>query len=101
VPVIVVRYTNYARYGMGDALVQLTREMLGVLARDPRVSGVRVLTDLSGPTFTVESEWHVASLAVFEQVQAELLRGSAFASWFARVQPLVDHGRRDFYTVQG
>jgi hypothetical protein len=98
--VIVVRNTNYARYGMGDALVQLTREMLATLERDPRVSAVRVLTDVSGTAFTVESEFQVKSLADFEQVHAELTRGNAFAAWFARIQPLIDHGHREFFSVQ-
>jgi hypothetical protein len=97
---IIVRNTSHARYGMGDALVKLTREMLGVLKQDPRVSAVRILTDLSGRAFTVEFEFQVASLAVFEQVHAELTRGGEFGKWFARIQPLIEDSRRDFFTVR-
>jgi len=97
---IVVRNTCRAKYGMGDQLVQLAKEMLGTLARDPRVSGVRILTDLSGAQFTVEWEFQVASLAVFEQVFGELTRGNDFRAWFARLQPLVEHAERQFFTVR-
>lgn len=96
---IVVRHTNRARYGMGDQLVQLTKEMFGLLAKDKRIAAVRILTDISGPAFTVESEFQVPSLAVFEQIQSELVTGTAFGKWFARVQPIIESGRRDFYTL--
>lgn len=96
---IVVRHTTQARYGMVDQLARLLKDTFGLLARDPRVSGVRVLTDVSGPAFVVEAEFQVASLAVWEQLHKEMMRGNEFASWFARIQPLVDHGRREFFTV--
>jgi hypothetical protein len=96
---IVVRHTNQARYGMGDQLVQLTKEMLTVLAKDKRLAGIRILTDISGPAFTVEAEFQVQSLAVYEQIQSELVMGGAFATWFGRVQPLVESGHRDFFAL--
>jgi hypothetical protein len=98
--VIVVRNTFSAKYGKGDALVEITRELLSALKNDPRVSAPRILTDLSGPAFTVEMEFQVATLAVFETVFAELVRGPAFAQWFGRVQALVDHSTRQFFTVR-
>src|SRR5260221_11277005 len=94
---IVVRLTQRARYGKGDQVVQVLKEMLGLLATDKRVSGARILTDISGPSFTVESEFQVQNLATFEQLQAELFQGNAFAQWFARLQPLIQSGHRDFF----
>ena len=73
----------------------------GALKRDPRVSNVRILTDVSGDAFTVEHEFQVKSPAVFEEVHAELTRGTAFASWFAKLQPLVDRSTRQFFRVRG
>jgi hypothetical protein len=98
--VIVVRNTCRAKYGMGDQLVQLAKEMLGTLARDQRVSAVRILTDITGPAFTVEWEFQVQSLAVFEQVFGELTRGNDFRGWFARIQPLIEQSERQFFTVR-
>jgi hypothetical protein len=98
---IVVRLTNHAKYGHGDALLALTKEMLDTLRQDTRVSNVRILTDVSGDMFMVEHEFQVKSLAVFEEVHAELTRGTAFATWFSKVQQLVDHGTRQFFRVRG
>ena len=97
---IVVRISQCAKYGMGDQLLALLMELNGLLRRDPRVSGARVLTDLGGRMFRVETEFQVESLAVWEQLQSELLTGAEFARWFARVQPLVEKGHRDFLTVR-
>jgi hypothetical protein len=84
---------------MGDELVRWTREMFAVLALDKRVSRLRIRTDVSDPTFTVESEFLAQSRAAFEQIHAELMTGAAFAKRFARTQPLVEHSRRDFFSV--
>jgi hypothetical protein len=97
---IVLRHTNRAKYGMGDQLLTVLQDMFALLGRDRRVSGVRYLTDVSGPAFTVEVEFQVESLAVWEQVQAELIRGGEFAKWFARVQALVESGHREFFTLR-
>ncbi len=96
---IVVRYTQRARFGMGDDLAKLMKELFSLLGRDPRIHGCRILTDLSGPSFTVEAEFRVESLAVFEHVQAELFVGEGFARWFKRVQQVCDSGHRDFFHV--
>lgn len=97
---IVVRNTNQAKYGMGDELLKHQKEMLAVLSRDPRISGARILTDISGPAFTVETEFQVKSLAVFEEIFAELTKGGAFSAWFSSIQPLIDSARREFFTVR-
>lgn len=97
---IVMRNTMQARYGMADQLVALTKEMLGTLRLDPRVSGIRLVTDLTGDAFTVELEYQIKSLADFEQIHAELTRGADFGRWFARIQPLVEHSRREFFTIR-
>lgn len=97
---IVVRHTQQAKYGMGDQVLTLLKETFDLVRQDPRVKGVRIVTDLSGPAFTVEVELHVESLAVYEQVQRELLAGAAFNSWFVRLAPLVDHGHLQFFTLR-
>jgi hypothetical protein len=97
---IVVRDVFQAKYGRGGELVALFQE-----ARQqwPQVAryGRRILTDASGPFFTVVTETEVEGLAAWEQLSAEIFALPEFAGWFGRMQPLIESGRREFYNIEG
>jgi hypothetical protein len=97
---IVVRHTFQAKYGQGDQLVALMLEMGEALGGDARLRNPRVLTDLSGPFFTVVSEYEVDSLAAWEQTMGETFQDPRFGEWFGRMQPLVETGSREFFTIR-
>ena len=94
---IIVRDTFQAKYGRGGELVELFKE-----ARDewPVEYAHRVLSDASGPFFTVVAETEFDSLADWEGHSQEIFSLPEFANWFGRMQELVDSGRRDFYNVE-
>jgi hypothetical protein len=97
---IVVRHTFQAKYGQGDELVALMLEMGEEFRGETPMRNPRVLTDLSGPFFTVVSEYEVESMAVWEQAMTEAFKDQRFGEWFSRMQPLVETGRREFYTIR-
>jgi hypothetical protein len=94
---LVVRNIFQAKYGMGDALVEL-------LKSDPEIWSAghdfRILTDASGSFFTVVAEFTFDSLAAFEEAQEKEFALPQFGEWFARMVPLVESGSREFWTVQ-
>ena len=49
--------------------------------------------------FAVVTETKVASLAKWEQPAAQVFANPDF-EWFARREPLVESGRREFYNVE-
>ena len=93
---ILVRDVFQAKYGKGDELVALFKEFGEI---SDWGSGQRLLTDLSGEFFTVVTETEVESLAEFERLRDEEFGKPEFADWFARMMPLVESGRREFYTI--
>lgn len=95
---IVVRGVFQAKYGRGDELVQLFKE---VHATWPSGRNARILTDLSGPFFTVISEAEYESLSAWEANAQEIFSDARFHAWFERMIPLVEGGRREFYSVAG
>jgi hypothetical protein len=95
---ILVRNVFQAKYGKGGELVALFKE---VRQQQPAMSVDRILTDASGPFFTVVTETMVESLADWERRMAEDFSNSKFEDWFARMMPLVESGRREFYNVAG
>ena len=94
---ILVRDVFQAKYGKGGDLVALFKE-----AKEswPVGYATRILTDASGPFFTVVSETEVESLTAWEQFVAEVYAMPDFGDWFARMEPLVDSGRREFYNIE-
>jgi len=97
---ILVRDVFQAKYGQGGDLVALLREARQQWPHGARY-GYRILTDASGPFFTVVAETEVESLAEWEQLIAEVFSLPEFGTWFARMQPLIESGRREFYHIEG
>lgn len=94
---ILVRNVFQAKYGKGDELVALFKELREKWG--PDYSG-RILTDVSGPFFTVVDETEVESLAEWERLRAEIFARPEFGDWFARMVPLVESGRRELYNIE-
>ena len=98
---ILVRDVHQAKYGRGDELVALFKEFYKEFREQlPEPRSVRVLTDASGPFFTIVEETVVESLAAFEQHSAKVFADPRFADWFARLASLVESGRREFWNVE-
>ncbi len=93
---ILVRGVFQAKYGKGDELVQLLKESEEIFSP---VRNHRLLTDVSGQFFTVVSEGEFDSLAAYEEYNRQAFDHARFAEWFARMVPLVESGRREFYRI--
>ena len=97
---VIARQVFQAKYGRGDELVAHFRELNARLreggATAPRF---RILTDATGPFFTVVTEVEVESLAAWEGSFRESMARPWMNEWFGRMMPLVESGRREFYNV--
>lgn len=95
---ILVRDVFQAKYGKGGELVALFKE-----AREQWPAGYapRILTDVSGPFFTVVTETEVEDLAAWEQLMADVFAMADFGDWFTRMEPLIESGRREFFNIEG
>ena len=97
---LVVRQVFQAKYGRGDELVALFREM-NKRAQEERANmpPFRIMTDASGPFFTIVTETEVESFAAWEKGFQEAMARPWMNEWFGRMTGLVESGRRDFYTL--
>jgi hypothetical protein len=97
---LVARQVFQAKYGRGDELVALFKEFNTRMQEEggpaPRF---RILTDVSGPFFTVVSEIEVESLAAWEGSFREAMARPWMGEWFGRMMPLVESGSREFYNI--
>lgn len=93
---IIVRDVFQAKYGKGGELVNLLKESQSELPGGFQ----RILSDASGPFFTIVTEIEVADLAAWEKLMKEVFANPKFGEWFERMVPLVESGRREFYNVE-
>jgi len=93
---IIVRDVFQAKYGKGSDLAALFKEA----KKWPIQYNPRILTDVSGPFFTVVTEREFESLGEFEQKSGEIFSTPEFGEWFERMTKLVESGRREFYNIE-
>jgi hypothetical protein len=99
---LLVRQVFQAKYGRGDELVALFQELNTRMRDEGELSPqFRILTDASGPFFTVVTETEVESFAAWESGFREAMERPWMEDWFSRMMPLVESGSREFYTIAG
>ena len=96
---IIVRDVFQAKYGKGSDLAALFKEAKEKWSTQYQYAP-RVLTDASGPFFTVVTETEFENLAAFEQKSGEIFSTPEFGDWFGRMTQLVESGRREFYNIE-
>ena len=96
---ILVRDVFQAKYGKGGELVTLLKEARQGWPK-AQAYAVRIMTDASGPFFTVVTETELPSLAEWEKRAAEIFADPEFDKWFGRMTELVESGRREFYNIE-
>lgn len=98
---IVIRNVFRLKYGKAREALALMKEGLEIQRRV--VSGVdfstRVLTDVTGPFYTLVLELTVPSLASFESNTPRLFADKDFQANQQKMVPLVDSGYREIFTV--
>ena len=96
---LLVREVFHAKYGRGDELVALFKEMEQHMPSDP---SARRMVDASGRFFTVVLESTVESFAAWEASFAEMMAGEMspeLREVMDRSNDLIESGSREFYTI--
>ncbi|MCJ7625460.1 MAG: hypothetical protein MUO76_18325 [Anaerolineaceae bacterium] len=94
---LVIRSVFQAKYGKGGDLVALFKEAENTM---PEMSDIRILTDATGPMFTVVYEQDAENFADWEERRGKIFSHPDFGDWFARMEPLVETGHREFYYIE-
>lgn len=97
---IVARQVFRAKYGRGNELVAHFQEFNTRMRESgDDVASFRILTDISGPFFTVVTEVEFENLAAWEGRFSEAMARPWAGEWFGRMVPLVESGSREFYNL--
>ena len=96
---IIVRDVFQAKYGKGGDLAAHFKKGKEMWSAQYQYAP-RILTDASGPFFTVVTETEFENLAAFEQKYGDVFATPEFGDWFERMTQLVESGRREFYNIE-
>src|SRR4051812_20754078 len=99
---IVVRNVFKLKFGKTREAVALLKEGLAIQKRAIG-SGVefstRVLTDVTGPFYTVVLELTVPNLSAFESYGPKLFGDKDWQAHYQKLTPLMESGYREVFTV--
>jgi hypothetical protein len=100
--VIQIRTTYQVKFGKIDQAVDLFRRLPGLLPAGLRKNThYHLLTDISGPMYTLVEELMVPSVGEWDSGRAELFKHPDYTNWFSGFQLFVEGGEHQFYTVEG
>ena len=100
---IVIRNVFQVKFGKTREAVALLKE--GVAIQKRVLAGAefstRILTDVTGPFYTVVLELTVPNLATFEATGPKLFSDKDWQANYQKMTELVESGRRDIYGIVG
>jgi len=98
---ILVRNVFRLKYGKAREATALVKEGLAIQKR--AITGVefstRVLTDVTGPFYTLVLELTVPNLATFEKYGPQLFADKEWQANYQKMTPLVESGYREIFTI--
>jgi len=96
---IVIRNALRLKFGKAREAVALVKEGAAIQKRLGMNFPVRILTDVTGPFYTVVLELTVPNLAAFETEAPRYMGDKDFQANYQKLVPLVESGSREVFTV--
>lgn len=95
---IVVRNTFQLKFGKSREAVALWHKGKPLIEKGSKAK-VRLLTDLTGPFYTMVLEMEFKSLADFERGHGSTGASAAWRGWYKKFSTLIESGHREIFTV--
>ena len=96
VHMILVREIFQIKFGRMKEAKDIWKQMVKIM---PTENKPRVLTDLTGPYYTLVMESTYKNLSNYEAEMQREMSGSDFGALYQKFIPLVDSGRREIFTI--
>ena len=98
---VVIRNVFQLKFGKTKDAVAIVKQ--GVAIQKRILAGVefssRILTDITGPFYTVVLETTVPNLAAFESFAPRLFADKEWQATYQQMVPLVESGHREIFTI--
>jgi hypothetical protein len=96
---VVIRNVFQLKFGKAREALAVMKESVALQKRLAADASGRLLTDVTGPNYTLVFEVTVPSLAAFETLAARLFGDKEFQANYQKMVPLVKSGHREIFTI--
>ena len=96
---IVIRNVFRLKFGKAKEAVAIAKEGVAIQKRVGASFSPRILTDVTGPFYTLVLELTVPSLATFETEAPRLMGDKEWQANYQKMVPLIESGYREIFTV--
>lgn len=96
---IVIRNVFHLKFGKAKEAIALVKEGAAIQKRAGADFNQRILTDVTGPFYTIVLELTVPSLSAYESEAPRIMGDSDFQATYQKLVPLVESGHREIFTV--
>ncbi|MGH9440648.1 MAG: NIPSNAP family protein [Thermoanaerobaculia bacterium] len=96
---IVVRNVFQLKFGKAREAKEAMTTMLAINKRIGQAKETRVLTDVTGPFYTMVLELSFPSLSDLERGQAAIMADAAWKDAYAKIVPLIESGHREIFSI--
>lgn len=96
---IVIRNVFRLKFGKAREAVPLLKEGVAIQKRAGANFSARILTDLTGPFYTIVLELTVPDLSSFERDAPRFMADKDFQANYQKLVPLVESGHREIFTI--
>ena len=96
---IVVRNTFQLKFGKAREALAIMKEGMAIQKRAGVDVSQRLLTDLTGPFYTIVLELTVPSFAALETTMPKVMGDKDWQANYQKLLPLVESGRREIFTI--
>lgn len=98
---IIERNIFHLKFGKAKEAIAIWKEVLEVAKKtNLAVPEMRLLSDISGPAYTLVMEMHINSFNDINPKQAIWATHEAFQTLYQKFIPLCESGHREFYKIE-
>ncbi len=96
---IVIRNVFQLKFGKAREALAVMKEGVAIQKRLVADASARLLTDVTGPHYTLVLELTVPNLATFEAEVPRIFGDKEFQANYQKMVPLVESGHREIFTI--
>lgn len=96
---IVIRNAFRLKFGKAREATVLVKELVAIQQRAGAKFTPRILTDVTGPFYTLVLELSINNLAAWESEAPRIMGEKAFQETYQKFTALVDSGSREIFKV--
>jgi hypothetical protein len=96
---VLIRNVFRLKFGKAKEAVAIMKEGLAIQKRQGAPYTYRLLTDVTGPFYTLVLELTVQNLASFEADAPRYMGDKEFQANYQKLTPLVESGFREVFTI--